>query len=241
MIKNWECGSKKQNAGIVAITLFSILLMYPAVVVLVRADNINPGVFAIDSKPYGTSYADWTANWSKWLISIPQPGNPITDSTGKYCAQGQSGPVWFLPGTTGGAAERTCTIPAGKAVLFPVLNSECDYVSFPNVKSEPELVSCARADVNRGINQQATVDGVSLKQLGTYRITSPQYNFTYPAKNIFGAPQGPTQGVTDGYWVFLQPLSPGKHELHFSGETPGNPTTGTANFAVDVTYHLIFK
>jgi hypothetical protein len=65
----------------------------------------------------------------------PQPLNPATEPTSKNCAINQTGPVWFLPGTTGGAAERTCTIPAGKAILFPVISSECDYASYPNLKS----------------------------------------------------------------------------------------------------------
>ena len=106
------------------------------------------------------------------------------------------------------------------------------------VKSEPALVSCAQADDTRSINLQATVDGVNIKQLDRYRATSPLFSVTYPPHNLFGSPAGQTQGISDGYWVFLQPRSSGKHELHFSGLTPGNPTTGTTNFAVDVTYHL---
>ena len=26
---------------------------------------------------------------------------------------------------------------------------------------------------------------------------------------------GPTKAVSDGYWAILEPLSPGKHEIHF--------------------------
>lgn len=80
---------------------------------------------------------------------MPQPLNPATDPTGKNCAQNQNGPFWFLAGTTGGSAECTCTIPAGKAILFPVVGSECDYAAYPNVKSESGFVLCAQADVNR--------------------------------------------------------------------------------------------
>ena len=225
----------------IVVILLGFALMVPSIMVHVRADSINPGVFAIDSKPYGTPYAEWAGKWQQWLISVPQPLNPATDPTGKNCAQNQNGPVWFLAGTTGGSAERTCTIPAGKAIFFVVVGSECDYASYPNVKSEPALVSCAQADVNRAINLQATIDGVNLKQLDKYRATSPLFNVTYPPHNLFGSPAGQTQGISDGYWVFLQPLSPGKHELHFSGLTPGNPTTGTANFAIDTTYHLIVQ
>lgn len=106
------------------------------------------------------------------------------------------------------------------------------------MKSQPALVLCAQADVNRAINLQATIDGVPLKQPNSYRATSPLFNVTYPPHNIFGSPASQTQGIGDGYWVFLQPLSPGKYELHFAELTPGNPTTGTTNFAIDVKYHL---
>lgn len=225
------------------IPIFAVLLglglMVPSIMLHVQADSINPSVFAIDSKPYGTPYAEWAGKWQQWLISVPQPLNPVTDPTGKNCAQNQTGPVWFLAGTTGGSAERTCAIPAGKAILFPVIGSECDYAGYPSVKSEPQLVLCAQADDNSAINLQATIDGVNLKQLDKYRATSPHpINATFPPNNVFGSPPGQTQLISDGYWVFLQPLPSGKHELHFSGLTPGNPTTGTTNFAVDVTYHL---
>jgi hypothetical protein len=211
----------------------------PSTLPYAKGDNINHQVFAIDSKPYGTPYAEWAGKWHQWLISVPQPLNPATDPTGKNCGQNQAGPVWFLAGTTGGSAERTCIIPSGKAILFTVMGSECDYASYPSVKSQSALVSCARADDDRAKNLQATIDGVPLQQLDKYRATSPLFSVTYPAHNLFGSPPGLTQGIGDGFWVFLQPLSPGKHELHFSGVTPGNPTTGTANFAIDTKYHLI--
>jgi hypothetical protein len=67
------------------------------------------------------------------------------------------------------------------------------------------------------------------------------FSVTYPTHNIFGSPAGQIQGISDGYWVFLQLLSSEKHELHFSGLTPGNPTKGTTNFAIDVTDHLTVR
>ena len=235
------CGtSSKLRQGIVAIVaiLCGAILIIPSTLLHIYGDSINPNVLAADSKQYGTSYAEWGAKWQQWLISVPQSLNPANDPTGKNCPQNQNGPVWFLAGTTGGSAERTCTIPAGKAIFFPIIASECDYASYPNVKSEPGLVLCAQADDNRAINVKATLDGVNLKQLDKYRVTSPLFSITYRPNNVFGLPPGQTQGIVDGYWVFLQPLSPGKHELHFTGLTPGNPTTGTTNFAIDVTYHL---
>ena len=67
------------------------------------------------------------------------------------------------------------------------------------------------------------------------------FGITFPQNNLLGAPPGNTQVISDGFWVFLQPLTIGKHEIHFSGLTVGNPTTGTANFAIDTTYHLTIQ
>jgi hypothetical protein len=224
--------------AVVSIIVILGVIVMPLIILSVYADNTNPGVFSIDSKPYGIPYADWSAKWEQWLISMPTQVNAATDPTGKNCAQNQNGPVWFLAGTSGGSAERTCTIPIGKAILFPIINSECSYADTPSVKSESALVTCAQQDPSRATNLQASVDGVTLQQLAKYRVTSPLFTVTYPPNNLFGAPVGTTQMVADGFYVFLQPLSSGKHEIQFSGITPGDPTTGTANFAINTIYHI---
>jgi hypothetical protein len=36
---------------------------------------------------------------------------------------GQDGPVWFLAGTPGGPVTRDCTIPEGKQLYFPLVNT----------------------------------------------------------------------------------------------------------------------
>ena len=88
---------------------------------------------------------------------------------------------------------------------------------------------------------EATVDGTSLQQLEKYRVLSPIFNMVIQDDNPLGAPSGPTKMVSDGYYVFLEPLPAGNHDLHFVGTTLDNPTTGTASFGVDVKYHLTSK
>ena len=85
-------------------------------------------LFPIESKPYGFSYSEWTAKWWQWALSIPKGHNPLIDS-GEHCAEGQSGPVSFLAGTTTNIhwAERSCIIPMGKAILFPIIVSQFSF------------------------------------------------------------------------------------------------------------------
>src|SRR5437763_11387933 len=78
--------------------------------------NQNSGIHPPCSSPYGLTYGEWSARWWQWLLAIPPNVNPNFDGTSldpdvatvNDCAQGQSGPVWFLAGTFGGPAERAC-------------------------------------------------------------------------------------------------------------------------------------
>jgi hypothetical protein len=199
------------------------------------------GIIAIDSKQFDSTYSQWTSKWWQWAYSVPADVNPIADTTGKNCGQGQKGPVWFLAGTTGGAAERTCTVPAGKSTLFPIIVAECSYAEYPKLTTEEQLRSCAMTQNDR-VNLAATVDGMSIPDLQTYRVQSPLFSFTVPANNIVGIKGGTTtQGVSDGYWVFLKPFSAGSHNIHFSGGSTDITSTSASNFSTEVTYRLTVK
>ena len=224
-----------------AIIGVAMTLVFFSMISLAEADSINQGLFSKDSKPFGVTYTGWILKWWRWFSGIPQAVNPAADKTGINCGLRQNGPVWFLAGTTGGSAERTCTIPAGKAILFPILVSECSYAEFPNLKTESDLRSCATNFQNEVKSMVTTIDGLNLQNLAMYRIATPLFNETYPPGNVFGAPVGSTQGVADGNWVFLSPLSVGKHEIHFSGASVDVTSTAINNFAIDATYHLTVK
>ena len=101
--------------GFIIIALASV---NSSVILSAQGDSVNPAVYSIDSKPYGMSYGQWTGKWWQWMLSSPQNVSPLTDQTGNNCGKNQNGPVWFLAGTTGGPATRSCNIPAGKSMLF---------------------------------------------------------------------------------------------------------------------------
>ena len=88
------------------------------------------------ARVYGKTYGEWTAKWWQWAHSLPAATNPLRQEGMVDCSHGQSGPVWFLAGTLGGGAERTCTIPHRKALLFPLVNA--DFVNVPG--------DCGRAE-----------------------------------------------------------------------------------------------
>ena len=207
---------------------------------LAQASNISgvPSVYPLNSKPYGLTYGEWTAKWWQWALSIPKDTNPGADTTGKNCALKQSGPVWFLAGTFGGPATRTCTIPTGKAIFLSLINAQCNYLSKPNLKTAAELLACAKSE-NEGITGlDATIDGVKVQGLSNYRVQSPLFDITYIPNNVDGAPIGKTQGISDGYWVMLKPLPIGNHTIHMAGSVVNYASGALNNFANEVTYHI---
>jgi hypothetical protein len=69
-------------------------------------------------------------------------------------------------------------------------------------------------------------------------VQSPLFSLTFPANNLFGAAAGPTQSVSDGYFAFLHPLAPGKHDIGFKAVQVQFTTTGVSNVAQNIVYHL---
>jgi hypothetical protein len=219
---------KLAGTPILVILLLATLLLNN---VTLYGDNLNPGVFAIDSKPYGLTYGEWSAKWWQWLLGIPEDRSPLGDPSGKYCAEEQAGPVWFLAGFNG-KTERTCNIPLGKAIFFPIINTECSYSEYPEHKSEQALLTCAE-DIMKDVEIEVSLNESQMSQLESYRAKASSFQVTFPPNNVFQAASGPTTAASDGFYLMLEPLPPGKHQLHIKGVD--------TDFVSDVSYTLIVK
>ena len=61
----------------------------------------------------GLTYGDWTAKWWQWAYSVPRNVNPSYDDSGRYCSEGQNGPVWFLTRSHKHPVDRYCDHTCG--------------------------------------------------------------------------------------------------------------------------------
>lgn len=200
--------------------------------------NLNPGVAPIGSSPHGRTYGEWAARWWQWAYSIPVSSNPLLDETGVHATVGQAGKVWFLCGVinVSGTASRVIEVPSGTALFFPILNFEAD--NFWPVQTPPYdvlgLRALAAAQMDGVSNMSCELDGRALRDLASYRTRSPVFGVTMPVDNIpayfgFDTPAGEYQPIVDdGYYLFLEPLSAGTHQLHFSGTAPGRSRSTSA-------------
>nr|QDA77055.1 signal peptide protein [Jahnella sp. MSr9139] len=215
-------------------------------------------LFPRSAKPRGRTYEEWAAAWWQWALAVPKDENPMLNGP---CDVNQPDDVFFLAGTTGGSATRSCTIPPGKPIFFPLLNSTC--------LSCPELVSasytCEMSLSEEYLHDSASsmtesgertltleIDGVSVEGLEEYRAHTATYEDTSPAavedrvfpsctgpigENPCGVPVGsPRMTVGDGHWVMLRPLPVGEHQIHFTGNVD---YPWGSSFGLDVTYNIV--
>ena len=115
---------------------------------------------------------------------------------------------------------------------------ECDY-SIPELKSDDDLRRCAMAGNEHGVIE-AAIDGIKLKNLEQYRTQSGFFNTTIVEGNIYEAPPGTFRAFADGYFVLLESLPPGKHDVNLKVSVL-NPTQPSYNYNADWTYHLTIE
>lgn len=230
------------------IALRATTLLACMMVALVAHDarsQCAPAVYAPNETVAGNTYAGWSATWWQWNLSIPVPNNPTFDMTGVHCDIKQTFPVFFLAGSgTSAPTTRDCSVPSGEPLLFPIINAECSNVEPPPFfgSTDEERMECAAALID-GVQVSklsVTVDGVPVPSLKNFRVASPPFDFTMPAQNNILGLSGVTSGraASDGYWIILEPLSAGQHEIHFEARVVSGPAKG---FSQDVTYHLTVK
>ena len=148
------------------------LVIGPSSYVAMGQGNPNPGVIPPHVRAYGLSYAEWGAQWWRWAYSFPAAQFPPLQSGEIDCGLRQSGSVWFLAGTAGqGPVTRSCSIPTGKAVFFPIVGylndypcPDPDFQPPPGETLEQFLTEGAEAIIDLVTQLEVVVDGAPLEQ-----------------------------------------------------------------------------
>lgn len=205
-----------------------------------------PRIISPHDHVYGKTYGEWSARWWQWAYRLPVTNghgavtHPLFVDGNVDCSYGQTGKVWFLGGTfvsnpdpAGnyiGIANRSCRIPEGTTLFFPILNAEWDIIG-PDGKpldiTVGEMRKAAKDQMDTATDLAARIDGWPVQKLARYRVTSPVFGFTFPKYNMYRYFGYPVRAgtyypaVADGYFLMLAPLPVGKHTISFQGATPG--------------------
>ncbi len=125
--------------------------------------------------------------------------------------------VVLAGGIGSSAIHRSCTVPAGKALFFPLINM----ASYPSKYTDAENFTCEDAKANAADNNNtavdlfAIVDGVEIGDLKRFRVSSAQCFDFFARVPKYLQPYSGYPSATDGFWLFLKPLGKGHHVIQF--------------------------
>jgi hypothetical protein len=219
-------------------------------------------LFSIDEVPFGTSYDDWISRYWNWLNSLsieettPKPGG---------CFIHESGLMVMLYEANRGTNEiddQACEISSQQGIMIPLWTAWCDIgsdqkrIQNPSINLDMKLTECARKVYNLGnIGAEMEIDGLPVAKLDVrlslisglldYKINSLEnvseiyskgFNLTVPSNPTFkNSVPGEWRAGSHGWWVFLEPLPPGKHTISYYVRVT---SPGTVPTSLDITYFM---
>ncbi|GAA3377792.1 hypothetical protein GCM10020367_54880 [Streptomyces sannanensis] len=135
------------------------------------------------------------ARWWQWALSAPWERSPVRDETGEFADWQQPDDVWFLAGTYGGRVVRRCSIPTGRPVFFPVVNTQRPQSL---LQREPMVLEVAGAKVF-----------LNALPLPIREFTSPPFRAEEKRR------------VAWGLWCAFEPLPAGQYVVEIKAMTSG--------------------
>jgi len=199
----------------------------------------NPGIAPIQSSPYGQTYSAWAADWWTWALEAPASAHPLLDATGENCGVNQSGQVWFLAGSFVGPVTRKCTVPAGQALFFPLINAFYGaFLNDPPATRIPEFIRAQVKCIEDAVFPLVEIDGVAVVNPEQYLEKSVIFHVQLPENNIFGVGANVipdlrlSPSVDQGFYLVVPPLTPGAHTIKWQA------SSANCGFGQDITYNL---
>jgi hypothetical protein len=186
------------------------------------------------------------AAWWSWAVSTPKSQSPLIGGDPEYSdAQCNGQPVtntatkvWFLAGSaaelsedggsiiSGSGEERTCDVPVGTHLFFPILNNVC---ATPVDADTPEELSECATTLTDDMLEDGTyfvkVDGKDVAANRIVRVQPLPYTINFyddpnsDDDNIFAefGYLGEQTAASAGLYVTLPPLSKGEHTIVWGG------------------------
>lgn len=178
----------------------------------------------------GRSQKKWSVDWWKYIYHLPADENhPILDPTGEKAGTGQTPPVFYFVGTfdVSGTVKRQVEIEPNQgyqSLLMPLVNVQFDSAQLPDL-SRKQIRGVTQSVADTALSENggdlfASLDGVALRNLETYRQTSHVFQYTLVENNLLGLPAGTvTDSFADGFYlgIDLAALPPEKHTIAFGG------------------------
>jgi hypothetical protein len=232
-----------------------------------RFDVYGLEVIPKDEAPLGKSYDYWIDKYWNWFIRLST--EEATPKDGGCLINKVDSMVMVMQPIFGGVRNQNCNISSGDAIMIPLWTAWCDSganlddISDPSLNLDQKLTKCAREVYNLGnIGSEVKVDNAPVSDLNVrmslkpdssldYKINSMTnvseiysggFNLTIPSdSHLPDLVPGEWRAGSHGWWVFLQPLTPGEHKLFYNVRVlPTGPTSspGVNPTSTDITYNF---
>ena len=221
------------------------------------ADDFTSHIYNLNDTYQGMSYPDLMTKYWDWWINVDStpPDKPLP-----LCQMKDIGDVVLLadPLQTGahGEADKKepvefrCTLDAPKALFLPLVMSEYDATVPECGPPCTDAIMKTKAHQDNGdpttvaASIKLVIDNKTIppKDLVKLRTAAEPWNISIVNKNNqYEIPLEnesiTTRAYTEGYYVFLKPLTPGSHVIYYEGASP--KVTGSAQGKIQ--YNLTIK
>ena len=254
---------RKKLSFALKLLLVIVLIMFAAQSVL--AKNANPGIAPVNSNPGGMSYAEWSAEWVKWVLGIPFEQNPLFGND--VLVQQENCPFVFLAAPDDSTSS--LTVKPNTRFYIPVLNyitatlwfgvfeNDLEYGAAvaemrglnPDDLTDGELIQLAADNwasesTAEDISLNVEIDGVPVENPTQYYSVSEPFVVEDDALGL-GLDEPGVLTAIASYAIILSPMQPGEHTIFVDSYIdPSNlpegfdPATYYDEFVFEATYHV---
>jgi len=149
--------------------------------------------------------------------------------------------VFFAVASPGpGATVYTYTVPRGKHVLLPLYTYIWAFTSFTDPCSELQCaIALADSFVHGTTAMTVRIDGERVRNLFSHYAATPDFLLAQVPLDGWWAGGDPVYaglwyGVSSGYWLMLEPLSPGRHVLSVEVNAPYSSVCADGTQSCDI-------
>jgi hypothetical protein len=245
---------------IFAISFVLLICFLPSVSIDVHA----VGTFSKEDRPFNITYDAWASEyWNKWIGKNVDEATPKAGGCLLVNDDNKSQPMVMLMETAvNSPPTQDCKISSNQGILVPLWIGWCDAGSEKGATAE-QLTDCAKRQNLGRIISEVKVDGLTVANLDVTQSINPtsgalEYKInslnnvtefsSKPFSLIIPADThkpnqvtGTWDSVSQGWWVFLEPLPVGKHTVYYNIRvTPTGALTspGTSPHFSDINYNL---
>jgi hypothetical protein len=222
------------------------------------------GIFSKEVRPFNITYDDWASEyWNKWIgknadEATPKAGGCLLVNDGN-----KSEPMIMLMETTvSSPPTQNCKISSTQGITVPLWIGWCDTGNGVDTTTE-QLTDCAKRQNLGRIISEVKVDGLPVANLDVTQSVNPGSGaLDYKVNTLNNVTEfsskpfsliipadthkpnqvtGTWDAVSQGWWVFLEPLPVGNHTLFYNIRvTPTGALTspGTSPHFSDINYNI---